>query len=203
MARRASSRRDPGRLVYAGTNDGVERGGRARHRRPSLHSGLAAGGVLGAGGPRQRAGDGEGTSQRAGSERLWRRGSDQPDSHRRRLDTGRSAADPRRPGDDLLSGLLVLGGDGRTSRLHEISIMIRDSDNGAAEDIYQVNGSTASINRLISICGLTDSRATSGSWSKTYLSSRDAVRMGKCIADGRAAGGKWTSWLLTEMRNVR
>src|SRR6266511_447742 len=93
--------------------------------------------------------------------------------------------------------------DPGTRRLHEISIMIRDSDNGAAEDIYQVNGSTASINRLISICGLTDSRATSGSWSKTYLSSRDAVRMGKCIADGRAAGGKWTSWLLTEMRNVR
>jgi hypothetical protein len=93
--------------------------------------------------------------------------------------------------------------DPGTSRLHEVSIMIRDSDNEAAEDIYQVNGSTASINRLISICGLTDSRATSGSWSKTYLSSRDAVRMGKCIADGRAAGGKWTSWLLTEMRNVR
>jgi hypothetical protein len=90
-----------------------------------------------------------------------------------------------------------------SSRLHELSIMIRDSDNAAAEDIYRTNGSTSSIKRLISMCGLTDSRATSGSWSRTYLSSRDAVRMGTCIADGRAAGRQWTSWLLTEMRSVR
>jgi hypothetical protein len=89
------------------------------------------------------------------------------------------------------------------TRLHEISIMIRDSDNEAAQDIYQLNGATASITRLISMCGLTDSRATPNTWSRTYLSSRDAVRMGKCIADGRAAGAQWTSWLLTEMRSVR
>jgi hypothetical protein len=27
--------------------------------------------------------------------------------------------------------------------------------------------------------------------------------MGRCIGDGRAAGAKWTPWLLNEMRNVR
>jgi hypothetical protein len=106
-------------------------------------------------------------------------------------------------GADFLRRSAERGQQPSASRLHELSIMIRDSDNQAAEDIYRTNGSTASISRLISMCGLTDSRATPGSWSKTYLSSRDAVRMGKCIADGRGAGGQWTSWLLNEMRSVR
>jgi hypothetical protein len=88
-------------------------------------------------------------------------------------------------------------------RLEEISKMIRDSDNTAAQDIYHLNGSNASISRLISKCALTDSHLTSGTWSKTYLSTRDAVRMGRCIQDGRAAGGQWTEWLLNEMRSVR
>ena len=35
------------------------------------------------------------------------------------------------------------------------------------------------------------------------MSPRDATRMGLCVADGRAAGPQWTSWLLNEMRNVR
>jgi hypothetical protein len=89
------------------------------------------------------------------------------------------------------------------SQLRMVSIMIRDSDNAAAESVYRANGATASINRLFSLCGLSESRATAGSWSRTYLTPRDAVRMGKCIADGRAAGQQWTAWLLTEMRSVR
>ncbi|MEE6261195.1 hypothetical protein [Plantactinospora sonchi] len=90
------------------------------------------------------------------------------------------------------------------ARLDEVSIMIRDSDNNAASDLYEVNGGTASIKRLISICDLTDSSpAPDGGWSRTALSARDAARMGACIADGRAAGPKWTSWLLDEMRAVR
>ena len=32
---------------------------------------------------------------------------------------------------------------------------------------------------------------------------RDTARLGDCIADGRAAGPKWTNWLLNEMRQVR
>jgi hypothetical protein len=88
------------------------------------------------------------------------------------------------------------------SRMHEVSIMIRDSDNNAATDLYAVNGASQSIQRLIDICGLTDSKAGSR-WSLTQLSPRDAARMGLCIANGKAAGTKWTDWLLNEMRNVR
>lgn len=89
------------------------------------------------------------------------------------------------------------------TRLKDLEIMIRDSHNGAAERTYQLNGRTASIKRLITICGLTDSKATPGLWSKTYVSARDTVRMGQCLADGRAAGPLWTPWLLDMMRRVR
>jgi hypothetical protein len=89
------------------------------------------------------------------------------------------------------------------ARLNELSIMIRDSDNDAAQDTYQLNGSTASIQRLIRTCGLTDSTAVPDLWSETRMSPRDAVRMGACVADGRAAGPQWTRWLVNEMRHVR
>jgi hypothetical protein len=89
------------------------------------------------------------------------------------------------------------------SRLHEVSIMIRDSDNAAASDLYAVNGKQASTRRLISMCGLTDSKVGPTSWSDTRLSARDTARMAACIASGRAAGPKWTKWLLNEMRLVR
>jgi hypothetical protein len=88
-------------------------------------------------------------------------------------------------------------------RLHELSIMIRDSDNAAAQDIYLLNGQDESIERLIEMCGLTDSSAHHAWWSMTKVSARDAARMGACIADGRAAGRAWTQWLLDEMRQVR
>jgi hypothetical protein len=35
------------------------------------------------------------------------------------------------------------------------------------------------------------------------VSARDAARLGLCVADGRAAGPKWTDWILSEMRQVR
>jgi Beta-lactamase enzyme family len=88
-------------------------------------------------------------------------------------------------------------------QLHTLSIMIRDSDNQAAEDTYRGNGAADSIQRLIKTCGLTDSSAVPDRWSETVMSPRDAVRMGACLADGRAAGPKWTSWVLGEMRHVR
>jgi hypothetical protein len=88
-------------------------------------------------------------------------------------------------------------------RLHALSIMIRDSDNDAAEDTYRRDGATGSIQRLISVCGLTDSSAVPDRWSETRMSARDAVRMGACLADGRAAGRQWTRWVLNEMRHVR
>jgi Beta-lactamase enzyme family len=89
------------------------------------------------------------------------------------------------------------------ARLRQLTIMIRDSDNAAAEALFAAVGRRASIERLIATCGLTESSAYGGSWSKTAVSARDTVRLGACIADGRAAGPRWTGWLLDEMRQVR
>lgn len=86
--------------------------------------------------------------------------------------------------------------------LRRLSVMIRDSDNAAAEAIYRRNGRDESIHRMIGQCGLTDSLATPAYWSNTSVSARDVARLGACIADGRAAG-PWTDWLLGEMRQVR
>jgi hypothetical protein len=89
-------------------------------------------------------------------------------------------------------------------RLHELSIMIRDSDNNAASDLHRANGGAESIKRLSATCGLTDTVPNNvGSWSTTMMSPRDAARMGVCIATGRAAGPQWTAWLMNEMRQVR
>jgi hypothetical protein len=90
-----------------------------------------------------------------------------------------------------------------TQRLAELSRMIRDSDDAAAQDIYQVDGRNSVIRRLIATCGLTDSSVFNGWWSKTQVTARDAVRLGLCLADGRAAGPKWTQWVLDEMKQVR
>lgn len=88
-------------------------------------------------------------------------------------------------------------------RLAQLTRMIRDSDDKAAQDIYRVGGGNTVIRRAISICGLTDSVIRPGWWSGTKVTARDAVRLGQCIADGRAAGPKWTEWVLNEMRQVR
>jgi hypothetical protein len=79
---------------------------------------------------------------------------------------------------------------------------IRDSDDNATQVLYQAGDQGAGIRRMISICGLTDTTIHPGRWSRTQISARDAVRMGGCVADGRAAGA-WTSWVLREMTLVR
>ncbi|MGC9668244.1 hypothetical protein ACNTMW_17025 [Planosporangium sp. 12N6] len=100
--------------------------------------------------------------------------------------------------------LRLLGNKQPTAqRLAELSRMIRDSDDKAAQDIYQVNGRNTTITRMISVCGLTETTMINGWWSKTEVSARDAVRLGECVASGKAAGPKWTSWVLSEMRQVR
>jgi hypothetical protein len=40
-------------------------------------------------------------------------------------------------------------------------------------------------------------------WASTWISPRDTVLLGDCVADGRVASPQWTEWLLNEMRNVR
>ncbi|KKK07123.1 hypothetical protein [Micromonospora sp. HK10] len=96
---------------------------------------------------------------------------------------------------------------GRTpsdAKLAEATQIIRDSNNERAQEFYESVGGSASIKRLISICKLTDSKvASDGGWSRTLLSPRDTARLGLCIDDGRAAGPKWTKWLINEMRLVR
>jgi hypothetical protein len=104
---------------------------------------------------------------------------------------------------DDLRRLAEAGKAPSSARLRELESMIRDSDNNAAQAAYVRNGGTASIKRLISRCGLTDTKASAKGWSFTTISARDTVRMAGCIADGTAAGAKWTSWLLEMMRTVR
>jgi len=87
--------------------------------------------------------------------------------------------------------------------MSELSTMIRDSDTTHTFEFHVANGNLASIQRMSKMCGLTETRGTQNSWSLTQMSARDVARLAKCIADGRAAGPKWTSWLLNEMRNVR
>ncbi|MFJ1540741.1 hypothetical protein ACIODS_19560 [Micromonospora chalcea] len=96
-------------------------------------------------------------------------------------------------------------------------LAIRDSDDDGANRVYRAAGGSYKpqpggkpdpvIARAIRICGLTDTRPGDvpdyeGWWSFTEMSPRDAVRLGDCIADGRAAGPKWTKWLLSEMTKV-
>ncbi|MGK5443169.1 hypothetical protein ACSNN7_15330 [Micromonospora sp. URMC 105] len=98
------------------------------------------------------------------------------------------------------------------------SLAIRDSNDTAANQVYAAAGGSYKvpaggqpgpvIKRAISICGLTDTKRGNvagyeGYWSFTRMSPRDAARLGDCIADGRAAGQKWTKWVLDEMSKVR
>ncbi|MEU5903869.1 hypothetical protein ABZ780_05790 [Micromonospora sp. NPDC047467] len=95
---------------------------------------------------------------------------------------------------------------------------IRDSNDGAANKVYAAAGGSYKplpngqpspvIQRAITICGLTDTKRGNvpkyeGYWSFTRMSPRDAVRLGDCIASGKAAGPKWTKWVLNEMSKVR
>jgi len=90
-----------------------------------------------------------------------------------------------------------------TTALTELSRMIRDSETTNTFKYHVQNGNLTSIKRMISTCGLTETKGTQNSWSLTQMSARDVARLAKCIGDGRAAGPKWTAWLLNEMRNVR
>ncbi|MGB2568753.1 hypothetical protein ACPFP2_09925 [Micromonospora citrea] len=98
------------------------------------------------------------------------------------------------------------------------STAIRDSDDTGANKVFAAAGGTYRpepkgqldpvIQRAVKICGLTDTKRGNvptyeGYWSFTRMSPRDAVRLGDCIADGKAAGQKWTRWVLDEMAKVR
>ncbi|MBX7269500.1 hypothetical protein KIF24_28130 [Micromonospora sp. Llam7] len=112
-----------------------------------------------------------------------------------------------------------LGDKEPTAAMKEAArLAIRDSNDDAANRVYAAAGGSYRVpaggqpgpvvKRAISVCGLTDTKRGNvapyeGWWSFTRMSPRDAVRLGDCIADGTAAGPKWTKWLLTEMSKVR
>jgi hypothetical protein len=104
---------------------------------------------------------------------------------------------------DYLRRTAAAGRQPSRQRLDELELIIRDSHNEYAEALFRRVGAHESIERLIDVCQLTDSRPYRDYWSNTQLSPRDTARMGLCIADGRAAGPDWTDWLLNEMRLVR
>ncbi|MEE6261196.1 hypothetical protein [Plantactinospora sonchi] len=93
--------------------------------------------------------------------------------------------------------------------LKAASTAIRDSNDNATELLFNQGGGGPVIDRLIKVCGLTDTkkvvppRSRTVWWSYTRMSARDAVRMGECIKDGTAAGKRWTKWVLDEMTKVR
>lgn len=86
--------------------------------------------------------------------------------------------------------------------LAQASAAIRHSDDGAAQALYRAGGGNAVVQRMIDICGLTDTTLFDQWWSRTQMSPRDAVRLAQCVADGTAAGPRWTGWVLSEMRSV-
>jgi hypothetical protein len=106
-------------------------------------------------------------------------------------------------GSDYLRRAAAAGQTPDSDELNTLEIMIRDSDNDAAQQTYEDDGESASINRLISMCHLTDTTASDDGWSYTSISAKDTVRMANCIADGTAAGPKWTSWIIQQMQGVR
>lgn len=103
---------------------------------------------------------------------------------------------------DYLRRATEAGQTPNEARMNQLTIMIRDSDNDAAIALWANLGKISSTKRMIKTCGLTESKAHSN-WSLTRFSPRDIARLGACIQDGRAAGPKWTKWLLNEMRQVR
>ncbi|GGJ90961.1 hypothetical protein GCM10010123_21060 [Pilimelia anulata] len=104
---------------------------------------------------------------------------------------------------DFLRQQFYRNRDPGAERLDRIATMIRDSENGPAEDLYEEMGRESSIRRMVATCGLTETTPVPGRWSNTVTSARDTVRIGLCVADGRAAGPRWTTWVVDQMRNVR
>jgi hypothetical protein len=103
----------------------------------------------------------------------------------------------------IVSDYLRTHPDAGTATVQELSLAILDSNDNVAQKYYRLGGGNAVIQRLISMCGLTGTTVTSGWWSMTEMSPQDAVRYGACVASGKAAGPKWTGWVLATMRRVR
>jgi hypothetical protein len=104
---------------------------------------------------------------------------------------------------DYLRTLDQAGKTPGAATLNELTLMITNSDDDVAQKYYVLGGGDADIMRMIKICGLAGTTITSGWWSKTMMTPQDAVKYGLCVANGTAAGAKWTPWLLDAMKHVQ
>jgi hypothetical protein len=104
---------------------------------------------------------------------------------------------------DYLRRLNESGEPAPAETLDELTLVIVDSNDPLAEAYYVRGGSDDVVQRLIDICGLDDTYIDPGLWWSTWMTPVDAVRYGECLADGRAAGPRWTRWVLETMRQVR
>lgn len=103
---------------------------------------------------------------------------------------------------DYLHGLEAAGRDPDGHETDLLTRMIRDSDDQAAEALYQDAGRDAVVRQLIDGCGLADTTITSQWWSKTELDAADAAKLGACVRDARIASPRWSAWILDQMRQV-
>jgi hypothetical protein len=104
---------------------------------------------------------------------------------------------------DYLHRLDAAGKAPTDAALGELTLMIIDSNDKIAEKYYEADGGNAVIQRLIDTCGLAGTKIFPFWWSKTAMTPQDAIRYGNCVATGKAAGAKWTPWLLDTMKHVR
>ncbi|HEY7225105.1 MAG TPA: hypothetical protein VH561_16145 [Micromonosporaceae bacterium] len=91
------------------------------------------------------------------------------------------------------------------SWLDTLTIMIRDSDNDAADATHNaLGGNTPVTSGMQTICGVSGVKITPGhGWAWTQIAPQQTARLGACIASGKVDTPKWTQWLLNEMRHVR
>ena len=61
--------------------------------------------------------------------------------------------------------------------MRRLSAMIRASETEHAFAFHVANGNLASIRRMISLCGLTETVGVQNSWSLTRMSARDVARL--------------------------
>jgi hypothetical protein len=103
---------------------------------------------------------------------------------------------------DYLRQLDQQGETPTDAALSDLTNMIIHSDDHIAQQYYEADGGDAVIQRLISMCGLTNTTVFPSWWSMTAMTPQDAVRYGQCLANGTAAGKRWTPWLLDTMKHV-
>jgi hypothetical protein len=89
------------------------------------------------------------------------------------------------------------------AELDDLVLVIVDSNDPLAELYYQRGGADDVVWRLKRICDLPGVVIEPNLWGMTVMTPLTAVGYGACLADGRAAGPRWTAWLLNVMRNVR